>query len=257
MTSTRGKALHVVALAMLAASASLAGCATPPTDPAARAEFERTNDPLEPWNRKVFAFNLYLDDHVGKPVALAYRDNVPKFARDRFRDFYDNFTSPVTFVNDVLQGESGRAAETATRFWVNSLFGMAGFFDVAGQYGLKKHKEDFGQTLAVWGVDPGPYLMVPVIGPSNPRDLSGKVVDSFLNPISYALSNAGVAWLETIAGIVDQVDERSRLIEPMDELRRTSLDFYASVRSLYRQNRASEISNGKPTKIPLPGEGDE
>jgi phospholipid-binding lipoprotein MlaA len=252
MTRTHGKALRVAALAMFLAS--LAACATPPTEPAARAEFERTNDPFEPFNRRMFAVNLYLDDNVGKPVARAYRDNVPKFVRDRFRDFYDNFSSPVTFINDVLQNERGRAAETATRFWVNTLFGMAGFFDVAGQYGLKKHKEDFGQTLAVWGVKEGPYLMIPIIGPTNPRDLGGKVVDNFLNPISYALSHAGVAWLETIAAVVDRVDERAGLLEPMDELRRTSLDFYAAVRSLYRQNRESEISNGKVTKIPLPGE---
>jgi phospholipid-binding lipoprotein MlaA len=157
-------------------------------------------------------------------------------------------------VNDVLQGQPGRAAETATRFWVNTLLGVAGFFDVAGQYGLKKHKEDFGQTLAVWGLKEGPYLMVPFIGPSNPRDLTGKVVDSFLNPISYGLSSAGVAWLEIVAGVVDKIDERAGLIEPMDELRRTSLDFYAAVRSLYRQNREAEIANGRVKRIPLPGE---
>lgn len=251
MTKPHGKALRFAALAVFLVS--VAACATPPADPAARAEFERTNDPLEPVNRRIFAFNLYLDDNIAKPVAIAYRDNVPKFVRDRFRDFYDNFTSPVTFINDVLQLESGRAAETATRFWVNSVFGMAGFFDVAGQYGLKKHKEDFGQTLAVWGVTEGPYLMVPLMGPSNPRDLGGKVVDAFSNPISYFLPAAG-AWLEIVASVVDAVDARAGLLDPMDELRRTSLDFYAAVRSLYRQNRASEISNGKVKRIPLPGE---
>lgn len=251
MTRVHGKALRVAALAMFLAS--LAACATPPADPAARAEFERTNDPIEPFNRRMFAFNLWIDDNVGKPVAIAYRDNIPKFVRDRFRDFYDNFSSPVTLINDILQGESGRAAETATRFWVNSLFGMAGFWDVAGQYGLKKHKEDFGQTLAVWGAGEGPYLVIPFIGPSNVRDASGKVVDSFSNPISYFLPPVG-AWLEVAGGIIDKVDERAGLIEPVDELRRTSLDFYAAVRSLYRQNRESEISNGKVKKPPLPGE---
>jgi phospholipid-binding lipoprotein MlaA len=124
---------------------------------------------------------------------------------------------------------------------------------VAGGYGLKKHKEDFGQTLAVWGVKEGPFLMIPFLGPSNVRDAAGKVVDSFSNPISYFLP-AGGAYLEIVAGIVDKVDERAGLIEPIDELRRTSLDFYAAVRSLYRQNRESEISNGKVKKPPLPGE---
>jgi phospholipid-binding lipoprotein MlaA len=252
MTRTHGKALRVAALAVFLAT-SLAACATPPTDPAARAEFERTNDPYEPFNRRMFAFNLWVDDNVAKPVAIAYRDNIPKFVRDRFRDFYDNFQSPVTLINDILQGESGRAAETATRFWVNSVFGMAGFWDVAGQYGLKKHKEDFGQTLAVWGVKEGPYLMIPALGPANVRDAAGKVVDSFSNPISYFIPGS-FTWLEIVGGIVDKVDERSGLIEPMDELRRTSLDFYAAVRSLYRQNRESEIANGKVKKPPLPGE---
>lgn len=252
MARTHGKALRAAALAMFLAS--LAACATPPTDPAARAEFDRTNDPIEPFNRRMFAFNLYVDDHVAKPVAKAYRDNIPKFFRDRFRDFYDNVTSPVTFINDVLQNESARAAETATRFTVNTVMGIGGLWDVAGQYGLKKHKEDFGQTLAVWGVKEGPYVMVPLLGPSNPRDLTGKVVDSFLNPISYGFSAAGIAWLEIVAGAIDVIDTRAGLIEPMDELRRTSLDFYAAVRSLHRQNRESEISNGKVQKIPLPGE---
>ena len=252
MTGTHGKVLRAAALAMFLAS--LAACATPPTDPAARAEFERTNDPIEPFNRRVFAFNLYLDDYVAKPVARAYRNNVPEFFRDRFRDFYANVTAPVTFINDVLQNESARAAETATRFTVNTFMGIGGLWDVAGQYGLKRHKEDFGQTLAVWGVKEGPYLMVPFLGPSNPRDLAGKVVDNFLNPISYGISHVGVAWLEIVAGVLDVVDNRASLLEPMDELRRTSLDFYAAVRSLYRQNRESEISNGKVKKIPLPGE---
>jgi phospholipid-binding lipoprotein MlaA len=251
MTRTHGKALRVAALAMFLAS--LAACATPPADPAARAEFDRTNDPIEPFNRRMFAFNLWVDDNVAKPVAIAYRDNVPKFVRDRFRDIYDHYNSPVTLINDILQGESGRAAETATRFWVNTFFGVAGLWDVAGQYGLKKHKEDFGQTLAVWGVKEGPYLMIPFLGPSNVRDGAGKVVDAFSNPISYFLPGYA-AYLEIVAGIVDKVDERAGLIEPMDELRRTSLDFYAAVRSLYRQNRESEISNGKVKKPPLPGE---
>ena len=124
---------------------------------------------------------------------------------------------------------------------------------MAGQYGLRKHKEDFGQTLAVWGVTEGPYVMIPLLGPSNPRDIAGRVVDGFSNPISYYLPSAGV-WLELVGSVVDAIDARAGLLEPMDELRRTSLDFYAAVRSLYRQNRESEILNGKVKKIPLPGE---
>ncbi len=236
---------------------ALGACATPPTDPAARAQFERTNDPLEPMNRRIFAFNLAVDDAVGKPVAIAYRDNVPPFVKTTLRNLIDNWNSPVVFINDVLQGEHVRAAETATRFWVNSLFGFAGFFDVAGGYGLVKHKEDFGQTLAVWGVSEGPYLMVPLLGPSNPRDLAGRVVDSFINPLSYGLEAAGVGWLEIIGAGVDAIDTRARLLDTTEELRRTSLDYYSSVRSLYRQDREGEIANGRLRRVPLPGEEDE
>jgi phospholipid-binding lipoprotein MlaA len=251
MKTSRGPRRALIAgLALL----TLAACATPPTDPAARAEFEKTNDPLEPMNRKVFEFNLAVDDAVAKPIAKAYRDVVPKFFRTGIRNLIDNFNAPVTFINDLLQGEVERAAETGTRFWVNSLFGFGGFFDVAGQYGLKAHKEDFGQTLAVWGVGEGPYLMVPLMGPSNPRDLGGKVVDNFMNPLSYALASGGVGWIESIAGVIEVIDNREKLLEPSEELRKSSLDYYSSVRSLYRQNREAEIANGKVKRIPLPGE---
>ena len=242
------------AAALLVVLASVAGCATPPTDPAARAEFDQTNDRFEPLNRRVFALNLVLDEHIGTPVAKAYRRGVHPFFRTGIRNFLDHIQSPVTFINDVLQGERERAAETATRFWVNTIVGFGGFFDVAGQYGLRRHKEDFGQTLAVWGAPEGPYIMLPLLGPSNARDLTGRIVDNFSNPISYALSHGGVAWLETIAGVVDAVDTRERSLDQVEELKRTSIDFYASVRSLYRQNREAEILNGKVTKIPLPGE---
>lgn len=233
---------------------ALAGCATPPTDPTARAEFEKTNDPLEPLNRKVFEFNLALDDAIGKPVAKAYRDTVPPFIRTGLRNLIDNFNAPITFINDLLQGEGARAAETGTRFWVNTLFGFGGFFDVAGQYGLKAHKEDFGQTLAVWGVGEGPYLMVPLLGPSNPRDLTGKVVDNFINPLSYALNAGGVGWIESIAGVIVAIDTREKLLNAEEELRKSSLDYYSSICSLHRQNREAEISNGKVRRVPLPGE---
>ncbi len=244
----RRAALGVLVVGLLGA------CATAPADPVARAEFERTNDPLEPLNRRVFAFNLAIDDAVGKPVAIAYRDNTPPFVKTTLRNLIDHWNSPVVFINDVLQGETVRAAETATRFWVNSTFGFAGFFDVAGGYGLVKHKEDFGQTLAVWGVAEGPYLMLPLFGPSNPRDLTGRIVDSRLNPLSYALEAAGVGWLEIIGAGIDAIDTRARLLDTTEELRRTSLDYYSSVRSLYRQDREAEIANGRLRRVPLPGE---
>jgi phospholipid-binding lipoprotein MlaA len=256
MIAGRIRALRAPARALAAAALGallLAGCATPPADPAARAEFERNNDPLEPTNRRIFAFNLAVDDAVGKPLARAYRD-VPPFIRDRVRSAVENFNAPVVFINSVLQGEQARAAETFVRFFVNTSMGFGGLFDVAGGYGLKAHREDFGQTLAVWGFAEGPYLMLPFLGPSNARDLVGRLVDSRMNPLSYVLSDAGLAWLEIVGNVLDAVDTRERNLEAVDELQKTSLDFYASVRSFYRQLRASEIANGRRSRIPLPGE---
>lgn len=244
----------VSALAGLALGALvLSGCATPPTDPAARAEFERNNDPLEPTNRRIFAFNLAVDDAIGKPLARAYRE-VPPFIRDRVRSVTENFNAPVVFINDILQGEQARAAETFVRFFINTSLGFGGLFDVAGGYGLKAHKEDFGQTLAVWGFPEGPYLMLPFLGPSNVRDLAGRLVDSRINPLSYVLSDAGLAWLEIVGAALDAVDTRERNLEAVDELKKTSLDFYASVRSFYRQVRDGEIANGRRSRIPVPGD---
>jgi phospholipid-binding lipoprotein MlaA len=251
-----GRALRI-ALALLAVAA-LAACATapPPTDPVARAEYDQTNDPYEPFNRRVFAFNLAIDDAVVRPIALSYRENVPPPVRTGIRNLIDHYNSPVTFINDLLQGEPVRAAETGTRFFVNTLFGFGGVDDIAARNGLAKHKEDFGQTLAVWGAGEGPYLMVPLLGPSNFRDLGGRVVDSRLNPISYGLDAAGVGWIEFVIALVDGLDTRARLLDQTDELRRTSLDYYASVRSLYRQDREAEITNGGVRRIPLPGESE-
>jgi phospholipid-binding lipoprotein MlaA len=148
----------------------------------------------------------------------------------------------------------GRAMQTVMRLAVNTILGFGGFFDVAGQYGLQRHDEDFGQTLAVWGFSEGPYVMLPILGPSNIRDAVGLVVDSFMDPIGYGLNfgqSAGRAFVEGI-------DKRAEVIEPLDEIERTSVDFYATIRSLYRQRRSDEINNGKPgMNIPAPSISDE
>ncbi|MGE0734732.1 MAG: VacJ family lipoprotein [Alphaproteobacteria bacterium] len=212
------------------------------------------NDPLEPVNRQVFAFNIWLDDNAIKPVAIAYRRNVPEFFQDRIRDFFENYKSPVTFANDVLQLEFGRAAETATRFFINSVAGVGGLFDVAGQYGLKRHKEDFGQTLAVWGMPEGPYLMLPLLGPSNPRDVAGMVADSFANPWSYLYPSSVWVNFTYVGDAIFWIDVRARNIENLDDVRKNSLDYYAAIRSLYRQYRQSEILNGKTPSTPVPGD---
>ena len=235
----------------LIALAAMAGCATPPEDPDARAEFEAANDPLESLNRSIFAFNLGLDRAVLRPVAIGYRTVIPGPGRSMVRNFLDNLEAPVILANDVLQGSPDRAGVTLTRFIMNSTLGIGGLLDPATTVGLSQHDEDFGQTLGVWGVDAGPYFMLPVLGPSPPRETVGLVVDYFLDPVAYILDNQDAEWLSYVRFGVRAVDSRSSLIETLDEIERTSIDFYATIRSLYRQRRMDEIRNGEPSEMPM------
>lgn len=226
---------------------AVSACATPPTDPVARAEFDKTNDPLEPMNRKILDFNLFLDRILIKPVAEGYRWVVPEYARNRMRNFLDNLNEPVIFINDTLQGEFTRANTTAGRFLFNSTFGIGGLWDRASQIGMEKQSGDFGQTLYSWGVPDGPYLVLPLLGPSNPRDAVGLAVDSYMDPfywgltVHYGATNSGLyRWIAT------GIDERSRNIETFDEIQKNAIDLYAQLRSLWRQHRASELRHGEP-----------
>ncbi len=230
----------------------LAACATPPSDPVAKAAFEEANDPLEPMNRAIFDANMAIDKAVLKPVAIGYRDVVHSDIRNSLRNFINNIASPAIFINDVLQGEASRASETAVRFFVNTTAGMLGLFDVAAEYGLERHSEDFGQTLAVWGFDEGPYVMLPLFGPSSVRATVGKIAATFMNPTTYWAGNDELTFAKFGLSIVDGIDRRSRHINDLDDIEKNALDFYATLRSLYRQNRRSEILNGDVTDIPVP-----
>ena len=224
---------------------ALAGCATrpDPTDPEAVAEFEQLNDPFEPLNRGMYVVNDGLDTLVLRPAAEAYRIFLPPELRTGVRNALGNLRSPVILINDILQGEAERAGTTLGRFVLNTTLGVGGVFEVATGFGLVGHGEDFGQTLAVWGESEGAYLFLPVLGPSNPRDLFGTGVDALSNPFSYA---TGGEWLDTLTAgriVLQALDTREGLIEPLDALRQGSLDPYAALRSAYRQRRAAEIRN--------------
>ncbi len=239
--------------AIFFATLVLSGCATPPEDPDARAAFEEAHDPLESTNRAIFAFNRALDRTVIKPVAEAYVDYVPAFGRQGLRNVLNNLRSPVIFTNDVLQFKPRRAFETLSRAVLNTLLGVGGLFDVASTGGLEFHDEDFGQTLAVWGLPEGPFLMLPVFGPSNPRDTVGLIVDGFLDPLNYLAANNDVEYAIAIRAFADGVDKRAEVLDVLDEIERTSLDFYATIRSLYRQRRESDIHDGLlPPEVPGP-----
>ena len=254
--SSRRSAATRIAGSLLAL-ALVASCATPPPadDKEAVAEWEQVNDPLEPMNRNIFEFNQFLDTYAIKPAAEGYRDVVPKFGRERIHNVLSNLNSPLILANDLLQGEADRAVQTFFRAMINTSFGLLGYADVAAEAGIPAHDEDFGQTLAVWGVGEGPYLMLPIFGPSNPRDTTGLVVEWFADPIDIYLGNVNLEWVTYARGAMYGIDRREGLLDTLDEIQRTSLDYYASLRSLYRQHRDSEIRNGRGggPKVPAPG----
>ena len=222
---------------------SVAGCATRPADPEAAAEFDKINDPGEPANREVFGFNQAVDRNVFKPVAQAYED-LPEGVRRGVHNFLTNLNEPVITFNDLLQANGTRALTSGTRFVVNTTFGLGGFFDMASTWGLPYHDADFGQTLGVWGFGEGPYITLPIFGPSNVRDTVGLALNFAANPLTWM---SGTAPL--VAGIgrggVEGVDERGRNIDTLDDLQRNSLDFYATLRSVYRQHRNGMIEDAK------------
>ena len=211
---------------------------------------EDDNDPLEGLNRGVFEFNRVVDGVLIKPVAQIYRGVLPQVAQDSVRSFLRNLRSPVILANDVLQGDMDRAGTTVGRFLVNSTLGVLGLFDVANDLGMPFHDEDFGQTLGTWGVGEGFYLVLPILGPSSPRDAVGLGAEFFLDPVNLYLSNNDLEYLTYVRGGVQGIDLRARNIDTLEELERTSLDYYAAIRSLYRQQRANEIRNRRASDDP-------
>ncbi len=207
------------------------------------AQSDQTNDPLEDFNRAMFGIHNAVDKVVLVPVARTYRFVVPEPGRQGVRNFLRNLNSPVIFANDVFQGETERAGTTFTRFAINSTVGVAGIFDPATQMGYIRHHEDFGQTLAVHGVSEGPYLFLPIFGPSPPRDLVGRGVDILMDPITW-VGGDDFQYFKYGRTIVNVVDLRARNLETLDEIERTSIDYYAAVRSVYRQSRDGAIRNG-------------
>ena len=231
-------------VAVVLAGLLLPACAAVPEDPDAYAAYKEANDPFEPTNRVIFQFNRGLDALIFKPLAQAYVTVVPEPGRRSLRNVLNNLRSPVILANDILQAEISRAGVTIGRFLINSTLGLAGLFDVADDFGLPFHDEDFGQTLAVWGVPEGPFIMLPVFGPSNPRDAIGKAVDTFFDPLWYVFDHNDIEYAALIRSMVDGIDRRAQVLDLLDEIERTSLDFYATIRSLYRQRREDEINNG-------------
>ena len=237
--------LLLVPLLLLAASCA----ATPPAnDPDAVAEFRENNDPYEPANRFFYKVNDGLDTYLLRPAAVVYR-KVPQAIRTPVHNVLANLGTPAAFSNEVLQAHPRKAGDMMMRFLINSTAGVAGIFDVASKLGYADLDTDFGLTLAVWGVGEGPFLFLPVLGPTNPRDAAGFGADFGLDPLTYA-TFGGYRTLGVSRAGLGAIDTRERLLDQIDQIERGALDPYATFRSLYRQNRAEEVAKARQDRTP-------
>jgi phospholipid-binding lipoprotein MlaA len=234
---------------------ALTGCAhkPPASDPDAVADYEQTNDPLEPTNRFFYSVNDTLDRYAIKPVAQGYVYVTPLPVRTGLHNVLSNLSSPVLFANDVAQAKPRHAGDTFMRFLINSTVGVVGIFDVAKSVGYSGHDTDFGVTLGLWGVPTGPYLYLPVLGPSSPRAATGYAVDTGLDPFTYVPRGYGLVTLNWARYGLGALDTRANLLGDLDKLQASALDPYASIRSLYRQHVQSEVDAAQaPEKLTPP-----
>ena len=209
-------------------------------------------DPFEPVNRAIFSFNNVADRVVLEPVATGYK-KLPSPIQSGISNFLSNLRAPLVVVNQLLQGQGENAIQSSGRFIINSTVGLLGIFDVAEKIGIEEKEEDFGQTLATWGVGDGFYIVLPLFGPSNMRDTSGMLITMVTDPINAYAVSEGEAWLVPMRTAANAVDQRSKIIDEVNALRDNSVDYYAAVRSSYYQNRKAAIANLDDSELtPLP-----
>lgn len=235
--STLNRASHWRAsAAALVAIATLSGCAT-----------NNPRDPLEPYNRAMFKVNDTIDQAALKPAATAYKKVLPSFVQTGVSNFFGNLSDIWTGANNLMQGKGEQGMSDWTRVALNSTFGIGGLFDIASEAGLKKHNEDFGQTLGYWGMPSGPYLMLPLLGPSTVRDTAGLPVDMAANGWSYvdpvSTRNIGTA--------VRVVDARANLLDASNLLEGAALDRYEFIRDGFLQRRQSQVFDGETSRKAL------
>lgn len=250
MMHMRRSTLALTFVALLA----LAGCSSVPQTKTEMAEAKAVNDPIEPVNRVIFDVNDFLDRLLIRPLAELYRVTVPPPLRDRIAAILKNMGEPVIMANNLLQGEFTKAGTSLGRLVVNSTVGVGGMFEVASDWGLQRQQGDFGQTLHVWGLGEGPYLVLPLFGPSNVRDAVGLGVDTVMSPWKYVVAY-GDTQIEDTFAITDMsasaLSRREANIEGLDALREGSLDFYAQMRSVYRQYRAKQLGAPLASSSPV------
>ena len=224
--------LRAVVLRGVLSLSLLAGCATN----------GNPRDPLEPLNRAVYTFNDGVDHLLIKPAAEFYRFIIPDFARTGVSNFFSNLNDVIVALNSLLQGKLAQAGSDLMRIVANSTIGVLGLFDVATEAGLEKHNEDFGQTLGYWGIGDGPYLVLPLLGPSSARDTVGWVGDFYAWPVTYIKDNGTRNTLIAVRFVTFRADllEASRILET------AALDPYQFVRDAYLQRRRNLVYDGRP-----------
>jgi len=228
----------IPAISALALGLALGACSTPSAESLAQ------NDPWEKTNRDIFDFDVRVDHAVARPIAKGYRAAVPEPVRDGIHNALTNLNGPVVLANDVLQGDGDKAANTAGRIVINSTVGVGGLFDVASRIGIPGHDNDFGITLGKNGIAEGSYLVLPFAGPKPPRDLLGTVVDQAFDPLTYVQFHGRDTWMVVKFGVAI-IDSRTSQLDAIESIERSSIDFYATTRNLYRQSRNAQINEGR------------
>ncbi len=221
-----------------AALSAFAAAALSLTAGAPRAAAE-DGDPWEGFNRGIFRFNEAADRWLIEPVAKGLDFITPDPVERAIRKFFENSMFPVYFLNDLLQTKPVSAAEDLARFAINSTIGIAGFFDPASHFGIESGREDFGQTLGYWGVPPGPYLVLPILGPSNPRDTVGLVADSAARVYPFFVP----IWVSTPINAGDLLNQRSLAIDAIAQEREAALDYYVAIRNAYTSYREDQVQD--------------
>jgi phospholipid-binding lipoprotein MlaA len=219
---------------LIICAAALGGCATTGE--------RHPGDPFEPANRDVFALNQGLDRAALRPAARVYKESLPAWVQNSVSNFFANLSSPRTVLHSLLQGKPGEAGQETLRFFLNTTLGLGGLFDPAADANLPRHNEDLGQTLGVWGVPPGPFLMMPLLGPTTLRDLPSSIVDRFTEPLYWYSGGSNARW--TALGL-SVLDTRARLL-PLDATLAKTYDPYGFVRDAFLQRRLYLVYDGNP-----------
>jgi phospholipid-binding lipoprotein MlaA len=233
------------ALCALTVSLLLSGCSTPSQEALAQ------RDPWEATNRDTFVFDVWVEHNVAEPVDDGYRAVVPQPAREGIHNITTNMHEPIVLANDVLQGDGKKTVSTLGRIVINTTVGLGGLIDVAGRIGMPYHDNDFGITLGQNGIAEGSYLVLPLVGPLPPRDLLGSAVDGVFEPFNYARFPGRHTFLYARTGlrVLDTIDRQR---DQFDSIERTSIDFYATTRNLYRQSRDTRIKGEESATTELP-----